>query len=166
MIMIMIVIVIMIVMVIMTAVCPALGLERSSDLPENGAEAVKHILDHMVRTDTKGVVSNVGRQMTIAEMPCKAYKLARIFVRYLDNRFRGRLNHEPPPILKLHTIPISHGDRLRKIEKDILSLIHREPNPAPMARIEVERKNACGIFLRPMPSRAMNESGVYCHIST
>jgi hypothetical protein len=87
-------------------------------------------------------------------------------VRYLDNRFRGRLNHEPPPILKLHTIPISHGDRLRKIEKDILSLIHRKPNPAPMARIEVERKSACGIFLRPMPSRAMNESGVYCHIST
>ena len=166
MIMIVNVIVIMIVMVIMTAVCPAVGLERSIDLPENGAESVKHILDHMVRTNTKAVVSNVGRRMTIAGMPCKAHKLATIFVRDLDNRFRGRLNHEPSPIIKLHTIPISHRDRFRKIEKDILSLIHREPNPAPMARIEVERKNACGIFLRPMPSRAMNESGVYCHIST
>ena len=156
MIMIVIVIVIMIVMVVMIAVCPAIGLERSIDLPENGAEAVKHILDHMVRTDTKGVVSNVGRQMPIAEMPCKAHKLARIFVRYLDNRFRGRLNHEPPPILKLHTIPISHGDRLRKIEKDILSLIHRKPNPASVPGIEIECDSACGIFLRPMPCRTMS----------
>ena len=156
MITIMIVIVILIVLMIMTAVCPTLGLERSIDLPENGAESVKHILDHMVRTNTKAVVSNVGRRMTIAEMPCKARKLAAIFVRDLDNRFRGRLNHEPPPIIKLHTIPISHGDRFRKIEKDILSLIRREPNPAPMARIEIEGDNACGIFLRPMPGRTMN----------
>jgi hypothetical protein len=111
----MIMIMIVIVIVIMIAVCPALGLERSIDLPENGAESVKHILDHMVRTDTKAVVSNVGRQMTIAEMPCKAHKLATIFVRDLDNRFRGRLNHEPPPIIKLDTIPISHCDRFRKI---------------------------------------------------
>jgi hypothetical protein len=159
-------IMIVIVIVIMTAVCSALGLERSIDLPENGAEPVKHILDHMVQTDTKGVVSNVGRQMTIAEMPCKAHKLAMIFVRDLDNRFRGRPNHEPPPIVKLHTIPISHGDRFRKIKKDILALIRREPNPAPMARIEIECDSACGIFLRPMPGRAMNESGAYRHIST
>ena len=154
--MIMIVIVIMIVMVIMTAVCPALGLERSIDLPENGAEAVKHILDHMVRTDTKGVVSNVGRQMTIAEMPCKAHKLARIFMPHLDNRLCGRLNHEPPPIVKLHTISIGHGDGLWKIEKDILPLIRREPNPASVPGIEIERDSACGIFLRPMPGRTMN----------
>ena len=156
MITIMIVIVILIVLMIMTAVCPTLGLERSIDLPENGAESPKHFLDHMVRTDTKGVVSNVGRQMTIAEMPCKAHKLATIFVRDLDDRFRGRLNHEPPPIIKLHTIPISHGDRFRKIEKDILSLIRREPNPASVPGIEIERDSACGIFPRPMPGRTMN----------
>jgi hypothetical protein len=146
----------MAVMVIVTAVCSAFGLERSIDLPENGAESVKHILDHMVRTDTKAVVSNVGRQMTIAEMPCKAHKLATIFVRDLDNLFRGRLNHEPPPIVKLHTISISHGDSLWKIEKDILALIRREPNPAPMARIEIERDSACGSFLWPVPGRTMN----------
>ena len=152
----MIMIVIVIVTVNMSAVCPTLGLERSIDLSENRPESVKHILDHMVRTDPKCVVSNIGRQVTIAEMPCKAHKLATIFVRNLDNRFPGRLNHEPPPIIKLHTIPISHGDRFRKIEKDILSLIHRQPNPAPMARIEVERNSAYGIFLRPIPGSAMN----------
>jgi hypothetical protein len=152
----MIMIVIMIVMVIMPAVCPALGLERSIDLPENGAESVKHILDHMIRTDANTVVSNIGRQVTITEMPCKAHKLAMVFVRDLDNRFRGRLNHEPSAIIKLHTIPISHGDRFRKIEKDILALIRREPNPPSVPGIEIERDSACGTSHRPMPCRTMN----------
>jgi len=156
MITIMIVIVILIVLMIMTAVCPTLGLERSLDLSENCAEAGKHLFDHMVRPDTEGFMSNLRRQMTIAEMPCKPYKLATIFVRDLDNRFRGRLNHEPPPVIKLHTIPISHGDRFRKIEKDILPLIRREPNPASVPGIEIECDSACGIFLRPMPCRTMS----------
>ena len=75
---------------------------------------------------------------------------------HLDNRLRGRLNHEPPPIVELHTISISHGDSLWKIEKNILALIRSEPNPAPMARIEIECDSAYGSFLRPMPGRAMN----------
>jgi hypothetical protein len=152
--------------VIVTTVRAAFGLKRSVAIPENCAEAGKHLFDHMVRPDTEGFMSNLRRQMTIAEMPCKAHKLARIFMPHLDNRLCGRLNHEPPPIVKLHTISISHGDSLWKIEKDVLALIRREPNPAPMARIEIERESACGIFLRPMPGRAMDGSGVYRHIST
>jgi len=143
-------------MVIVTTVRAAFGLERSLEFSENCAEAGKHLFDHMVRPDTEGVMSNLRRKMTIAEMPCKAHKLARIFMPHLDNRLCGCLNHEPPPIVKLHTISISHGDSLWKIEKDILALIRREPNPAPMARIEIERDSACGSFLRPMPGRAMN----------
>ena len=156
----------MAVMVIMTTVRAAFGLKRSFAFSENCAEAGKQLFDHMVRPDSEGLMSNLRRQMTIAEMPCKAHKLARIFMPHLDNRLRGRLNHEPPPIVKLHTISISHGDSLRKIKKDILALIRRKPNPAPMTRIEIERDSACGIFLRPMSGRAMNESGVYRHIST
>jgi hypothetical protein len=146
----------MAVMVIVATVRAALGLKRSVACSENCAEAGKHLFDHMVRPDTEGVMSNLRRKMTIAEMPCKAHKLARIFMPHLDNRLRGCLNHEPPPIVKLHAITISHGDSLRKIEENILALIGREPNPAPMARIEIERDSACGSFLRPMPGRAMN----------
>src|ERR1700739_4330535 len=123
----------MAVMVIVTTVRAAFGLERSLDFSENCAEAGKHLFDHIVRPDTEGFPSNFRRQMTIAEMACKPHKLARIFMLHLDNRLCGRLNHEPPPIVKLHTISISHGDSLRKIKKDILALIRREPNPAPLA---------------------------------
>ena len=156
----------MAVMVIVATVRAAFGLEWGLNLSENCAEAGKHLFDHMVRPDTEGFLSNLGRQMTIAEMPCQPHKLARIFMPHLDNCLCGSLNHEPPPIVKLHTISIRHGDHLRKIKKDILALICREPNPAPMARIEIERESACGILLRPMPGRAMDESRVYRHIST
>jgi hypothetical protein len=146
----------MAVMVIVTTVRAAFGLKRSVAFSENCAEAGKHLFDHMVRPDSEGFMSNLRRQMTIAEMPCKAHKLARIFMPHLDNRLCGRLNHEPPPIVKLHTISISHGDSLWKIEKDILPLIRREPNPASVPGIEIERDSACGIFLRPMPCHTMN----------
>jgi hypothetical protein len=146
----------MAVMVIVTTVRAAFGLKRSVAFSENCAEAGKHLFDHMVRPDSEGFMSNLRRQMTIAEMPRKAHKLARIFMPHLDNRLCGRLNHEPPPIVKLHTISISHGDSLWKIEKDILPLIRREPNPASVPGIEIERDSACGIFLRPMPCRTMN----------
>ena len=153
-------------MVIVASVRAAFGLERSLDLFENCPEAGKHFFDHMVGPDTEGFMSNLRRQMTVAEMPCKAHKLARVLMPHLDDGLCGRLNHEPPPIVKLHTISTGHGDSLRKIEKDILALIRRQPNPAPMARIEIERDSACGIFLRPTPGRAMNESRVYRHINT
>jgi|ERR1700722_1417 hypothetical protein len=156
----------MAVMVIVTTVRAAFGLKRSVAFSENCTEAGKHLFDHMVRPDTEGFMSNLRGQMTIAEMPCKPHKLARIFMSHFHNRLCGRPDHEPPPIVKLHTISISHGDSLWKIEQDILSLIRREPNPAPMARIEIERNSACGIFLRPIPSFAMDESGMYSHIST
>jgi hypothetical protein len=146
----------MAVMVIVTTVRAAFGLKRSIAFSENCAEAGKHLFDHMVRPDTESFMANLRRQVTIAEMPRKAHKLARILMPHLHNRLFGCLNHEPSPVVKLHTISISHGDGLWKIEKDILALIRREPNPAPMARIEIERDSACGSFLRPMPGRTMN----------
>jgi hypothetical protein len=156
----------MAVMVIVTTVCTTLGLECGLYLSENCPKAGKHLLDHMVGPYTEGFMSNLRRQMAIAEMPRKAHKLARFVMPYLDNGLCGRLNHKPPPIVKLHTISISHGDGFRKIEKDILALIRREPNPAPMSCLEIEGEGACGMFLRPIPGRTMYESRVHRHIST
>ena len=146
----------MAVMVIVTTVRAAFGLKRSVAFSEDCAEAGKHLFDHMVRPDTEGFLSNLRRQMTIAEVPRTAHKLAGIFMPHLNNGLRGGLNHEPSPVVKLHAVSISHGDSLWKIEKDILALIRREPNPAPMARIEIERDSACCSFLWPMPGRTMN----------
>ena len=76
------------------------------------------------------------------------------------------LNLEPPPIVQLQSIPISHGKRLRKIEENIVSLICGQVKAAAVARIKVESKRACCRFLRPLPRGEMNRSTMHSHINT
>ncbi len=66
------------------------------------------------------------------------------------------LNLQPPPIVQLQAISIGHGNRLRKIEKNIVALIRRQAKAAAMARVKVESKRACRLFFRPM-ARAGDE---------
>jgi hypothetical protein len=54
------------------AVCAALRLEGDLDLHELGPETEKHILNHMVGTNPKNLVSNFCGQMPVAKVPSKA----------------------------------------------------------------------------------------------
>ena len=156
----------MAVMVIMSTVRATFRLERSVDFSENRAEAGKHLFDHMVRPDMEGCKSNLRRQMTIAEMPSKPYKLARIFMPHLDNRLCGRLNHEPPPILELQAVSVGHCNCFREVEKDTFALIRAESNAAAMARVKVKSKSTRRPFFGPVPGGTMNGSTMDGHIST
>ena len=62
------------------------------------------------------------------------------------------LNLEPPSVFKLQPISISHGNRLRKVEKNIFTLIRRQAKAAAMARVKIESERSCCLFLRPMPA--------------
>jgi hypothetical protein len=76
------------------------------------------------------------------------------------------LNLQPPSIFQLQPISIGHGYRLRKVEKNIVSLICGQAKAAAVARIKVESKRACCRFLRPLPRGEMNRSTMHSHIST
>jgi hypothetical protein len=54
------------------AVRAALGLEGDLDLHEVGSETEKHILNNMVGTNAKNLVSNFCGQVPVAEVPSKA----------------------------------------------------------------------------------------------
>ena len=110
----------------------------------------------MVDPNAKDLVSNLGRQVAISQMPCEAHELIGIFMPDLDNGLRSCPNLEPPSIFKLQSVSIGHGDRFWKVEKDIFALISRHANAAAMARIKIETERACRLLLRPMPGRAMN----------
>jgi len=56
----------------------------------------------------------------------------------------------------LQAISVGHGNRLRKIEKDIFALVRGQANATAMARVEIEGDASCRLFLRPMPGCAMN----------
>jgi hypothetical protein len=113
----------MVVMMAVTAVGAAFGLERSLHLYKIRSEAMEHILDHMVGPDAKSLVSNFTRQMSVSQMPSKAYELIELSMPDFDNKLRGGPNLQPPPIFKLQTISIGHRNRLRKVEEDIFALI-------------------------------------------
>jgi hypothetical protein len=151
------------VFVILAAVRAALGLEGGLHLHELRSKAMEHILDHVVGPNTKNVVSNFSRQVPVSQMPRKAHELMGIFVSDFDNQLRSSLNLQPPAVFQLQAISIGHGDRFRKVEKDIFALIRSQANSAAMARVKIESESACRFFLRPVSGGAMNASVVHGH---
>jgi hypothetical protein len=117
---------------IMTTVCAALRLKRCVYLPKVCSKAIQHVFDHMVRANSKHIVSDLGRQVTISQVPGEADKLMGIFVRYFNNVFGCSLNFQPPSVFHLQTIPICHRNRLRQVEKDVFALICSESKAASM----------------------------------
>ena len=89
-------------------------------------------------------------------MPGEAHELVAIFMPNCDDKLRGGFDLQQPPVIKLQGISIGHGNRFRKIEKDIFALIRSQANAAAMTSVEIERERACRSFLRPMSGRAMN----------
>ena len=120
----------------------------------------------MVGPESENLVSNFSRQMPISKMPGKAHKLIRILMSCLDDKLGSGLNLKPSPILELKAISLSHGDRLREVEKDIVALIRGEANAATMARFKIESESTGRLFLGPVPRGAMNGSRMDSHIST
>jgi hypothetical protein len=59
-------------MVTIPAVRAAFGLERNLHLREVGSETAEHILDHMVRSNAKDLISNFRVQMAVSQMPSQA----------------------------------------------------------------------------------------------
>jgi hypothetical protein len=152
-------------MAVMVAVFPAVsatfGLKSGLDFCELRAEVAEHVLDYMVGPNAENLVQNFSRQMPVSEVPSKTHKLAWIFVPNFDNVLRCGLNHQPPPIVKLQAISMSHCNGFRKIEKDIFALVRSQANAAAMARVKIKRQSACNVFLRPMAGWAMNRSGMH-----
>ncbi len=143
-------------MVAVASVSAAFGLERDLHLCKICSEAKEHILDHVVGPNAKHPVSNFSRQMPISQMPREASKLVGVFVLDFDNELSRSLNLEPSTIFELQAISISHGNRLRKIEKDIFALIPSQANTASMTRVEIESERSCRVFRWPMPGGPMN----------
>jgi len=157
----------MIVMVVaVPAVCAALGLEGNLHLGEIRSETEEHVLNHMVGPNAKNLVSNFRGQMAISQMPGKAHKLLSISVPDFDDELWSGVDLQPPPVLQLQAISVCHRYGFRQVEKDILALICGQTNAATVASVKIESESACGLFLRPMASGAMNGSVVhYCSSS-
>jgi hypothetical protein len=151
----------MVVVVAVAAVRAAFRLEGDVRLSEIRSETAEHFLDHMVRANAKNLTPNFRRQMPVSQMPSKAHKLLRIFVPDFDDELWSGLDLQPPPVFQLQAISVCHRDGFRQVEKDILALICGQANAATVTIVKIQSESACGLFLRPMASGAMNGSVVH-----
>jgi hypothetical protein len=154
----MVLLVIMVMMVAVSAIGAPFRLKRGMDLCKIRSETTEHVFDDMVGSNAEDVVSNLRRQMAISQMPGKACKLVRIFVPDFDNGFGGGLDSEPSPVFQLQAVPIGHGNRFAKIEKNLFALIGSQANAAPMAGVEIQRERTCCLFRWPLACRSMDGS--------
>jgi len=148
--------VIMFMVMALTPVRAAFRLEGSPHGRKIRSQSAEHLFDNMVRVDAKNLASNFSRQMPISQVPSKTRKLTWIPMPDLDKELGSCLNLQQPSIVKLQAISVGHGNRLRKIEKDVFALVRGQANATAMARVEIEGDGACRPFLRPVPGEAMN----------
>lgn len=118
-----------------------------------GAEPTEHGDDHMVLADPQPPVQDLHRQVAIAEMPGEARERSRaVGLDVAHLLVRGRdLDHAAV----VEDKPVSgHQDpRLGKIEQEGDPVVGRERDPAPVAVIEIERRDADPALARPGPAR-------------
>jgi hypothetical protein len=157
---------VMMLVMVAVPVSAAFGLERCRDRLKMCPEAAEHVLDHVVGPNPKNLILNFSRQMPIAQVPRKAHELDRIFMSDFYEVLGSSLNLQPPAIVQLQSISVGHGNRLRKIEENIVALICRQSKAAAVARVKVESKRACRLFLRPLARREINCSTMHGHLST
>ena len=139
------------------AVRAAFGLKGCPELHDRCAEAAQHVFDDVIRPNPKRVATDLGRHMTIAEMPCQSHELTRLRVSNVNDWLGRRSNDEPRPVVELHAVAIGHGDRGGQIEKYLVALVGEQTDAPAMPMIEVESDRAGRQFVRPFTGASMND---------
>ena len=137
-------------MMVMVAVGAAFRLERPLHRPYRGAKSNDHVRKHMVRADDQRSLADLGRNMTIAEMPGDPDRVNRIGNRNLEYRFGGCPDPYPAAVFKLQSVALPHCHRPLEIEQYSLSVIEFETDPATMTRIEVQGHAVARRSVRPV----------------
>src|SRR5262249_2049346 len=102
-------------MLAMTAFCASFWLKGRMHSYKTGSETLEQVFDYVIGSNSQSVGSNLSWQMTVAKMPGQTYELIGIDMSDFDNGLRGSLDFEPPPILELQAISVSHRNRFREI---------------------------------------------------
>src|SRR5262245_21856226 len=142
---------------VMVAVRAAFGLKSCLKRHNRRSEAAQHVFDDVIRPNPKSVAADLGRHMTIAEMPRESHELTRFRVSDVDEGLGRCSNDEPRPVIELQAVSIGHVDRGGQIEKDLVALIADQADAATMPMVEIESDRAGGTFLRPFTSASMND---------
>ena len=128
----------MMVTVLMTAVSAAFGLKGRLQLDEDRSKAAQHVFDDVIWPNAERLTSELGRDMSIAEMPRQTHKLAGIPVGDIDDGLRGRADDEPTAVLDLQAVSIAHCSRGVQVKKHLVALIGDQADTTAVPIVVVE----------------------------
>ena len=137
-------------------VSTAFGLKRRPRFHELRSQAFEHGFDHMVGSNAKDCATDLGRQMSVAQMPGQTRQLFGISMADLYYRLRSRLYFEPSPVMQPQSVSIGHSDRLRQIEEDLFALIRYQTNASTVTLFEIKSDGSRSLMPWPAPGGPMN----------
>ena len=125
---------------LMTAVSAALGLKGRLQLDEDRSKAAQHVFDDVVWPYAERLTSELGWNMSIAEMPRQTHELTDIAMGHIDDGLRRRANDEPTAVLDLQAVSITHRGRGVQVKKNLVALIgdQADTTAVPIVIIEGE----------------------------
>ena len=126
-----------------TGIGSAFRIERSFDLDDARAEPFHHGFNHMVMPDAKTFTDNLGRQMTIAEMPRQPHKMCRIGCSDFQKMLRSGDHLDQPAIFQHESIAAAQGNRLFKIKQEFKAAGTHHRHAAAMTVVETEHDSIC-----------------------
>src|SRR5580693_7338420 len=106
-----------------TAVSAAFWLKGRLQLDEDRSKAAQHVFDDVIWSYAERLTSELGWDMSIAEMPRQTCELTDIAVSDIDDGLCSRPNDEPTAVLDLQTVSIAHRCRGVQMKKYLVALI-------------------------------------------
>jgi len=131
----------------------ALGIEWRLDLDDAGAQPFDHRLDDVIAADAQALGHDLGRQMTIAEMPGDPDQMMRVASLDLEQRLRRRHHLDKPAILQHQGVPATQRNGVVEVEQEFQPARTRHRHAPPMPIVEVEHDGVGRRFLPAMLSK-------------
>ena len=126
----------------------AFGIERRLDLDHARAKPLHHRLDDMVAPYPQAARRDLGRQMTVAEMPGDPNQMLRIGTPDLGQRLRRRDDLHQPAVVEHQRIAAAQHGGMFEIQQEFQPTCSRHRHPTAMAIVEIEH-NRIGRRLIP-----------------
>ena len=116
----------------------AFRIERRFDLSHACAQPLDHRLNDVIAPDAKTLRDNLGRQMTVAEMPGEANQMVRVDASDLNQRLRRRDDLNQPAIVEHQRVTAAQHGCVFQIEQEHKAARAGHRHPPPMAIVEIE----------------------------
>jgi hypothetical protein len=128
----------MVVTMLMTAVSAAFGLKGRLQLDEDRSKPVQHVFDDVIWPYAERLISELGWNMSIAEMPRQTHELTGIAVSDIDDGLRRRANDVPTTILNLQAVSIAHRGCGVQVKKHLVALIGDQADTTTVPIVVIE----------------------------